>query len=414
MKAVWKKRSIFVRVLALAMALSLALALGQGFAQELQEDPAPRDPVSIEATVRSSFTYQGLLREDGAPVTGSRNMAFRLYSDDTCSTGVSGVITEPGVDVTSGLFGVELAFSHSYFNGQELWLGVEVNGTDVACQEILPVPYALSLRPGAGVVGTVDHLLVLDNISDAGGDIDTLVVRNASGGGEAVEVAALNNGVTAFATNGYGVWGDSDNHHGTYGKTGSTSKAGVLARGVDLGPDLILAGNANTGSGDDGRIFSDPAYASSDVVIVSNDNVRIDLDKDANDSDSDFEIINKDGIVLFDVDESGDVIYGGTGLAAFPRPAYDSGWRDVAAASCVGLNHNLGGNVDNYVVDLQLKKTAGGTSLGVNNSGIGGDNDGASARGGSWQNLTSTGIEICRWYGDVSTNQLRVRIWVYK
>jgi hypothetical protein len=48
----------------------------------------PQGEVSIAATVGSKFSYQGVLRENGSPVTGSRDMTFRLYSDDTCSTQV--------------------------------------------------------------------------------------------------------------------------------------------------------------------------------------------------------------------------------------------------------------------------------------------------------------------------------------
>jgi hypothetical protein len=192
------------------------------------------------------------------------------------------------------------------------------------------------------------------------------------------------------------------------------TKAGVFARGVDLGPDLILGANANTTPGDDGRIFSDPAYASSDIVLVSNDNIRIDLDEDGSAESGDFEIYNPVGAKVFAVTETGDVTYGGSGRAAYPKPAYNSGWQTFAATGCRTMNHNLGGNADNYVVDLTFKKTGGGTALGVNNSGIGGDINGSTSRGGSWQNLTTTSIDICRWYGDVYTNQIRVRIWVYK
>jgi hypothetical protein len=396
----------------MALMLSVLLALSHGLAQEDTPDPQPREAVSVEGAVASKFSYQGVLREDGAPVTGERDMAFRLYSNDACTTNVSGVISKPDETVTDGLFSVELAFSHGYFNGEELWLGVRVEGTLVACQEIMPVPYALSLRPGADIVGLTDHLLELDNTNTSGGDIDTLVVRNDSGAGEAVEVAAENNGVASFAQNGIGAWGQSANHHGVYGRTDSVTRAGVKARGVNAGPDLILAGNANTATGDDGVISSDPDYPNGDIILSSYDNVRINLDVDNNDSDEDFEIYNYNGDLLLDVDESGNMIYGGAGRFAFPRPAWDSGWRAIAAGSCQTLNHSLGGNVNNYVVDLQHKKTSG-TPMGINNSGIGGDNNGDRARGGSWQNLTTANIDLCRWYADISTHELRLRIWIY-
>ena len=266
---------------ALALGILLALILGTGLAEEPEGEFLPEDELSVEAAVRSAFTYQGVLREDGAPVDGRVDMIFRLYSDSNCTTEVSGAISRYNMPVSNGLFSADLGFSYSYFDGQELWLGITVDGTMIGCQEILPVPYALGLRAGATIEGTRDHLLVLDNTSTSGADVDTLVVRNDSGAGEAVEVAAVNNAVAAFATNGIGVWGDSVNNHGVYGHARSTGSAGVLARGVDNGPDLILGGNAATTAGDNGIVKSDPRYESSDIILIANDNVRIDLNADA-------------------------------------------------------------------------------------------------------------------------------------
>ena len=38
--------------------------------------------------ITSAFSYQGVLEEGGKPVTGDRQMVFRLYADDACSVGV--------------------------------------------------------------------------------------------------------------------------------------------------------------------------------------------------------------------------------------------------------------------------------------------------------------------------------------
>jgi hypothetical protein len=53
------------------------------------------------------------------------------------------------------LFNKELNFDQSYFDGRALWLGVKV-GADPEMtprQEFRPVPYALSLVPGAKIIG---------------------------------------------------------------------------------------------------------------------------------------------------------------------------------------------------------------------------------------------------------------------
>ena len=43
----------------------------------------------------------------------------------------------------------------------------------------------------------------------------------------------------------------------------------------------------------------------------------------------------------------------------FPAPDYDSGWYSIAQNETKTFTHNLGGNVDNYVVDMQFKQFGG-------------------------------------------------------
>lgn len=144
------------RAMVCLLVLVLALSVSPGLAQ-----PPPgvgAGEAHIEEIVAGAFSYQGLLTEDDEPVTGSRDMVFRLYSDDVCSSQVGSDIDLPGVQVIDGFFSVEVAVDHGDFDGQRLWLGVEVEGTAIACQEILAVPYALGLRPGSEVNATHEAL----------------------------------------------------------------------------------------------------------------------------------------------------------------------------------------------------------------------------------------------------------------
>lgn len=136
-------------------ALVLALAVGLTWAQGPEppgESIQPQD-VSIEATVNSRISYQGVLKEGGQPVNGTRNMVFKFYTTSDCTGTPVQTVTRDNVQVTNGLFTVALDVNQSNFNGQGLWMAVEVGTTRVGCQEILPVPYALSLRPGAIIAG---------------------------------------------------------------------------------------------------------------------------------------------------------------------------------------------------------------------------------------------------------------------
>jgi len=97
------------------------------------------------------------------------------------------------------------------------------------------------------------------------------------------------------------------------------------------------------------------------------------------------------------------------GSGCFPRPAYDSGWVDLPgtgpAPATITLTHDLGGNVDDYVVDLQRRESGpGGTN--VTNRGLG--------DAFFYSDLTTRSIKLS---GPLSpkdmTISLRVRIWVY-
>ncbi|MFV1968775.1 MAG: tail fiber domain-containing protein [Pirellulaceae bacterium] len=86
---------------------------------------------------------------------------------------------------------------------------------------------------------------------------------------------------------------------------------GVYTSGSDNASyDLILGGTSAVN--DDGRIFSDPAYPNSDIWLHSNDAVVIVLDDDGTGTDADFEILNRFGTNIFNVDEDGTVRVLGT------------------------------------------------------------------------------------------------------
>ena len=136
-------------VLGLLLALAAGLSLAQG--PEPQNEAQPQAEVSISAVVGSKISYQGVLKENGNPVTGNRDMVFRFYDNSSCSGSPLQSVTRNNVPVDNGLFSVDLSVSQSHFNGQGVWLRVRVEGTNLGCEEILPVPYALSLRPGANI-----------------------------------------------------------------------------------------------------------------------------------------------------------------------------------------------------------------------------------------------------------------------
>lgn len=173
-----------------------------------------------QGTTAAAISYQGrLTAPGGGTLNGSFMMRFVIYDAAVAGTAVwdSGSMN---VAVDSGLFNVQLDVDQSDFNGQSLWLSIIVGGETLSPrQELLPAPYALSLRPGADIIG--EPLDFTDSVVDielsgffpsgrAGGfaapATGTAVVAEANGGA----------GILSNSDGSYGIWGSSQNGWGGY------------------------------------------------------------------------------------------------------------------------------------------------------------------------------------------------------
>jgi hypothetical protein len=399
------KRGVFIVLVLCGLAMSLVYT-GLVLAQEGQP-VFPEDSSAPEASDASSpyIPVQGRLTDaEGRPLDGFYGLTFRLYDSSTAATPLCGYGRI--VEVRDGYFDAYFPGTGCSIDGRTLYLGIQVDGDEEMAprRQIQNVVYAWTLHPGAVISDTLgsNAILHLENWAENGRGLRSY----------AMSQSGVNYAVVGASRSPAGYAGYFYNNGGGVGLWASTSSAGspaILADGVDSGPDLILGGNADTGAGDEGILTSDPAYTSSDLYFKSNDNVRIDLDNDGDGEDADFEIRNKDDILLFDVDESGAVVSGGPGIAAFPRPAYDSGWVTIAAGNTIDLIHSLGGNVDNYVVDLSFKHA----SYGTHTFGYGADVTSGYFYGAFYRNLTTSAITIERADDDLHCSQMRVRIWMY-
>ena len=238
-----KRKMITITLMAL---LVLLLSVGGVSGQE----PEPEGEIQLEeeisaaAKVGSLISYQGRLTEGGSPVSGLRNMAFRLYSNSSCSSQVWDVVRND-VLVEDGLFSVKLYVNQAHFNGQGLWLGVDVGnaGTNIVCEEIVPAPYALSLRPGAEIADTnteVEFNLYTYTY------IPPIPLESKYG---------IRSQVTGGSYNyGYGVYGYSAagnlGSYGVYGRSDSTSGQGVRGyASATSGTTYGVSGRSDSASG---------------------------------------------------------------------------------------------------------------------------------------------------------------------
>ncbi len=121
-------------------------------------DQASQQPQStLTGLSSSSIPVQGrLTTAAGSPVNGDTTLTFKLYE---FSVGGAAICTDSkSVPVTNGLFSTIIeGCLREIFYGQQLYLGITVSGdTEMTPrQAIYPVPYALSLIPGAIINNTV-------------------------------------------------------------------------------------------------------------------------------------------------------------------------------------------------------------------------------------------------------------------
>jgi hypothetical protein len=266
---------------ALGFAIVILLLLASGVsAQSFIQGPVltrvdsakPASILSIATHVSEAINYQGVLEENGVPVTGSRDMSFSLYSEDSCSTFISGIVEINDVSVDNGLFSVQLAFDPSVFTGQVLFLEVEVEGTAIACQEILPVPYALSLRPEA-IISTESTVSYASAVT---GEVSSTTPGSYSAGLRGINNGAGGTGIGVYGSqagwgwgvygqvegNGRGVYGDADGDTGigVYGASNGTNGVGVYAQGGGTSSYALMLDNGAIGVNGAGVGTSTPVF----------------------------------------------------------------------------------------------------------------------------------------------------------
>jgi len=94
----------------------------------------------------------------------------------------------------------------------------------------------------------------------------------------------------------------------------------------------------------------------------------------------------------------------------FPAPDYDSGWVNINKGEFKELTHNLGGDPDNYFVDLSFKSP----TYKIHNIYYGQlHHPSLGSLGLDYRKLDNNSIEVWRGTNDGVTTQFRIRIWKY-
>jgi hypothetical protein len=198
-------------------------------------------------------------------------------------------------------------------------------------------------------------------------------------------------GVYGYSAVGAGVRGRSEGAAGVVGWTGSTSASGVL------GHSQVAAGV---------RGMSDGFHAV--MGVTSSSNAAHAGVYARNDGDGPAAWIEGDLYV------TGALVgnLGATGGGPFPRPAFDSGWIALAKGETRILPHPLGGNIDNFFGQMNVRCTNTGE---ISNFEDGGDLDWR----GHWWSYTAADVRMHRGSSDDfscvgAPEEFRLRIWVYR
>jgi hypothetical protein len=223
------KSLIVVGIVALAALITLALFTGLTQAQGPgpATDSAPQDAAAIAP---GAIPIQGrLTNASGSPLSGTYSIMFRLYEADLGGTAVC--TDTRSVSVVNGLFSDYLDGCYNDITGQKLWLGVKVGGDQEMTprQVVYPVPYAISLVPGAVISdGTVYPVLEVVSTHSSGRAVRAY----------ALATSGANYGVVGASksSNGYGGYFYNENSGtGLYG----SGSPGVLGESSGFGYGLV-------------------------------------------------------------------------------------------------------------------------------------------------------------------------------
>lgn len=149
-------KQILNYTLGIAGALALAFSLGRGTAPSpaLADSPvagvsAPGAPSGTQNS--QSFTYQGQLRKNGAPVNASCSATFKLFDAATGGVQLGATTVSATLQVVNGLFTIPLDYG-ALMNGEARWIETAIGCAEapstLAPRTLLsPAPYAFAL-PG--------------------------------------------------------------------------------------------------------------------------------------------------------------------------------------------------------------------------------------------------------------------------
>ena len=128
-------------------------------------------PVAVSA--ETIFAYQGKLGTSGQPAEGSHDFVFRLFDAETSGIQIGSDLVQSGIDVSGGVFTVQLDFGDTPFNSSPRWLEIDVRQAGAGVYTTLSPRQRVGASPFA-----IETMFVAPGSVDTGALQDNSVTTN--------------------------------------------------------------------------------------------------------------------------------------------------------------------------------------------------------------------------------------------
>jgi hypothetical protein len=360
--------------------------------------------INAVAEVPQLISYQGhLVDGEGYPLNATVDLTVTIFgspeeSDSLWAETYAGMSIEGGLFVLS--LGSQTPFPSDLFDGSVRYLSIQMDDGPASTPRVAILSSAYSIRSGYADTAAIA-------LSGAGGDAgwtdDGTTVRLTTAT-DRVGIGTTATDEMLHVENSAGSSGRAFLKLETSHATGF-GECGMRFTTPDNTWHFRMDDNTHNNLPIAGSLSLRSQSAGKEVMILTADgDVGIgDATPDAKlDVNGDLEV---SGAYRGNISSSS-----GSDGAPFPRPAYNSGWISVPAGGLDTLYHRVGGDPDNYVVDLQMRDTYRNT-IHIRYHGMLETTYG-NLTGWYYSELNDSSITVVRGASDHPDYVGRIRIWV--